>query len=88
MRKKTRSKGNKTLWVTREEMETFLTEVCQTGFRSNSRRAFNDTEVNEIRQRTIEGVSRKVIAKTTGVSVATIGSVIKGEHAYNYAEDK
>ena len=87
MRKKTRSKNSNTRWVTREEMETFLTEVCQTGFRSNSRRAFNDTEVNEIRQRTIEGVSRKVIAKTTGVSVATIGSVIKGEHAYHYEGD-
>ena len=86
MRKKTRSKDG-TVWVTREEMETFLTEVCQTGFRSNSRRAFNDTEVNEIRQRTIEGASRKVLAKATGVSVATIGSVIKGEHAYHYEGD-
>ena len=85
---KRKRQGNETLiHVTREEMEQYLTEVCQTGIRSNTRRAFNETEVNDIRLRTLEGVSRKAIAKATGVSVATIGSVIKGEHAYWYKGD-
>ena len=73
--------------VTREEMETFLTEVCQSGGKSNHPRAFNESEVDDIRRRTIEGVSRLELAESLGVSVATIGSVILGKHAYWYDGD-
>ncbi len=81
-------KTTKYIRVTREEMESFLTEVCQSGFRSNHKRAFNESEVDDIRRRTIEGTTRLELAESLGVSVATIGSVILGKHAYFYDEDK
>ncbi len=81
-------RGNETLRVTRDEMETFLTEVCQTGIRSNHRRAFNETEVEEIRQRTLEGIGRKEIGESLGVCTATIGAVVRGDGAYFYDDDR